>query len=192
MILKESPLGPINDKIKQKVYKHHNWYLKEVKVIPVSGFNNIDCKYEVGLNKPWSLREFMSEQPNSSTTVPIDMNNGGYKVKGAKIMVLPKHFEMARQTFDEFRKPTKQSGRYDSDVDMVDDDATIVNSNIKGNADLLNQMFADENFPALETTSNQRLRHLVHLMTQVTQIVQRNGRRRDPSNLEQVRRGSLM
>jgi hypothetical protein len=107
-------------------------------------------------------------------------------------MVLPKHFEMARQTFDEFRKPTKQSGRYDSDVDMVDDDATTVNSNIKGNADLLNQMFADENFPALETTSNQRLRHLVRLMTQVTQIVQRNGRRRDPSNLKQVRRGSLM
>jgi hypothetical protein len=36
---------------------------------------------------------------------------------------------------------------------MLDDDVTMVNLNIKGNADLLNQMFADKNFPALEMTS---------------------------------------
>jgi hypothetical protein len=57
----------INDEIKQKVYKHHNCFLKEVKVILVSGFNNIDRKYEMGLNEPWSLSEFMSEQPNRKT-----------------------------------------------------------------------------------------------------------------------------
>jgi hypothetical protein len=97
----------IDDEIKQKVYKHHIWFLKEVKVILVSGFNNIDRKYEMGLNKPWSLSEFMSEQPNSPTTVPIDMDNGGYQIQGAKIMVLPKHFEMAWQMFDEFCKLMK-------------------------------------------------------------------------------------
>ncbi len=36
---------------------------------------------------------------------------------------------------------------------MLDDDVTMVNLDIKGNADLLNQMFADKNFPALEMTS---------------------------------------
>jgi hypothetical protein len=49
----------------------------------------------------------MSEQPNSPTTVPIDMDNGGYQIQGAKIMVLPKHFEMAWQAFDEFCKLMK-------------------------------------------------------------------------------------
>jgi hypothetical protein len=32
----------------------------------------------------------MCEQPNSLTTVPIDVKNGGFKVKGTKILVLPK------------------------------------------------------------------------------------------------------
>lgn len=31
----------LDDDVKWKVYKHQNWYLMQVKVIPVSGFGNI-------------------------------------------------------------------------------------------------------------------------------------------------------
>jgi hypothetical protein len=66
-----------------------------VKVIPVSGFGNIDYKYEIGMNKLWLLHEFMHEQPKSLMKVPVDVDKVGYKIKGTKIMALPKHVLMA-------------------------------------------------------------------------------------------------
>jgi hypothetical protein len=76
--------------------------MKIVKVIPAPIFNNIDKCYDVGLNKPLSLHEFMTKQLSAVKTVPIDMNNGGFKVKGTKIMVMPQYFSMAKSTFEEF------------------------------------------------------------------------------------------
>jgi hypothetical protein len=32
----------LDEELKQKVYKHQNWYKKKVEIVPVSGFNNID------------------------------------------------------------------------------------------------------------------------------------------------------
>jgi hypothetical protein len=81
----------LDDEIKQKVYNHQNWYKKKVEVVPVSGFNNIDWLHEIGMNWTWSFREFMCKQPNSLTKVLIDINNGGFKMKGTKILVLPKY-----------------------------------------------------------------------------------------------------
>ena len=75
----------------RKVYKHNNWHSKKIKVISIPGFNNIDRPYDIGLKKKWSLHDFMWEQPTSMGTVPIDVDNGGYKLKGTKILVLPKH-----------------------------------------------------------------------------------------------------
>jgi hypothetical protein len=31
-----------DEALKQKVFKHQNWYKKNVEIVPVSGFNNID------------------------------------------------------------------------------------------------------------------------------------------------------
>jgi hypothetical protein len=49
----------LDEEMKWKAYKHQNWYAEKVKQIQVSGFNNIDCKYEIGLAQRWSFREFM-------------------------------------------------------------------------------------------------------------------------------------
>jgi hypothetical protein len=92
----------LDEDIKQKVYKHKNWHLKKIKVIPIPGFHNIDRPYDIGLKKMWSLHDFMWEQPTRTETVPIDVDNGGCKLKGTKILVLPKHHEMAQQMFEEF------------------------------------------------------------------------------------------
>jgi hypothetical protein len=88
--------------IKRKVYKQNNWHSKKIKVISISGFNNIDQPYDIGLKKKWLLHDFMWEQPTSMGTVPIDVDNGGYKLKGTKILVLPKHHAMVQKTFEEF------------------------------------------------------------------------------------------
>jgi hypothetical protein len=76
--------------------------MKTVKVLPVLGFNNINKHYDVGLSKPWSLCEFITDRLTAEKTVPIDMDNGGFKVKGNKIMVLPQYFSMAKSIFEEF------------------------------------------------------------------------------------------
>jgi hypothetical protein len=44
----------------------------------------------------------MWEQPTSTGTVPIDVDNGGYKLKGTKILVLPKHHATVQKMFEEF------------------------------------------------------------------------------------------
>jgi hypothetical protein len=67
-----------------------------VEIVPVSGFNNIDWQYEIGMNKTWSFRDFISEQPFCPMTVPIDEENGGFKVKGMMILVLSKYKKEAQ------------------------------------------------------------------------------------------------
>jgi hypothetical protein len=32
----------LDDDVKHKTYKHQNWYKSKVKIVKVSGFNNID------------------------------------------------------------------------------------------------------------------------------------------------------
>jgi hypothetical protein len=81
----------LDNELKWKVYNHQNWYKKKVETVLVSGFKNIDRKYEISMNKTWSFRDFMREQPTHSMTVPIDVENGGFKVKGTKILVLPNY-----------------------------------------------------------------------------------------------------
>jgi hypothetical protein len=142
----------LDDELKRKVYKHQNWYKKTVEIVPVSGFNNIDRQHDIGMNKTWSFREFMCEQPSSSTTVPIDVDNGGFKVKGTKILVLPKFKKDAQRTYEEFRKLTKRNKNDDFDAEMHDDDATVAYSNHYGNDDQLQAMFDHEQFPDLTET----------------------------------------
>jgi hypothetical protein len=84
-----SHLG-LDNKLKQKVYNHQNWYKKKVEIVLVSGFNNIDWQYKIGMNKTWSFRDFIREQPTCPMTVPIDVENGSFKVKETKILVLSK------------------------------------------------------------------------------------------------------
>jgi hypothetical protein len=99
----------LEDDVKRKVYKHQNWYLTKVKIIQVPGFRNIDHKYEIGMNKTWSFREFMHEQPNSSMKVPIDVDKGGFKIRGTKIMVMPGHVKEAQRAYKEFRTLTNET-----------------------------------------------------------------------------------
>jgi hypothetical protein len=49
----------LDEEMKRKAYKHQNWYAEKVKQIQVSGFNNIDREYEIGLAQRWSFREFI-------------------------------------------------------------------------------------------------------------------------------------
>jgi hypothetical protein len=71
----------------------------KVKIIQVPGFRNIDHKYEIGMNKTWSFREFMHEQSNSSMKVPIDVDKGGFKIRGTKIMVMPERVKEAQRAY---------------------------------------------------------------------------------------------
>ena len=135
------------------MYNHQNWHKKKVEIVPVSGFNNIDRQHETGMNKTWSFREFMCEQPSSSTTVPIDIENGGFEVKGAKTLVLPKFKKDAQHAHEEFRKLTKRNKNDDFDAEMCDDDATVTHSNHQGNDDQLQAMFDHEQFPDLTETT---------------------------------------
>jgi hypothetical protein len=127
----------LDEELKWKVYKHQNWYKKKVEILPVSGFNNIDQHHDIGMNKTWSFREYMCEQPNSSTMVPIDVKNGGFKVKGTKILVLLKFKKDAQRTYEEFRKLTKCNKNDNFDIDMNGDDSTVVYSNYQGSDDQL-------------------------------------------------------
>jgi hypothetical protein len=95
----------------------------------------------------------MCEQPNSLTTVPIDVKNGGFKVKGTKILVLPKFKKDAQRTYKEFRKLTKCNKNDDFDIDMNGDDSTVMYSNYKGSDDQLQAMFDHEQFPDLTETT---------------------------------------
>ncbi len=99
-------------------------YKKKVEIVLVSGFNNIDWQYEIGMNKTWSFRDFICEQPTCPIMVPIDVENGGFNVKGAKILVLSKYKKEAQRTYEEFQKMTKQNKDDDFDVEMHEDNAT--------------------------------------------------------------------
>jgi hypothetical protein len=81
----------LDDEMNWKVYNNQNWYKMKVEVVPVSGFKNIDRQHEIGMNQTWPFREFVCEQPNSLTKVLIDINNGSFKIKGIKILVLSKY-----------------------------------------------------------------------------------------------------
>jgi hypothetical protein len=139
----------LDNKLKQKVYNHQNWYKKKVEIVPVSGFNNIDRQYEIGMNKTWSFRDFIREQPTCPMTVPIDVENGGFKVKGTKILVLSKYKKEAQRTYEKFQKMMKQNKDDDFDVEMHENDATAVNRNTRGNENQLQAMFNHEQFPDL-------------------------------------------
>jgi hypothetical protein len=141
----------LDEEMKRKAYKHQNWYTEKVKHIQVSGFNNIDCEYEIGLAKKWSFQEFMCQQPTSPNTIPIDVNNIGYKKKGTKILVLPQYTTAAKQVYEEFCDLTKCKPDNDYDIEMLDsDDATQVNANVKGHMDQLKAMIESDGFPEIE------------------------------------------
>jgi hypothetical protein len=141
----------LDEETKRKAYKHQNWYAEKVKQIQVSGFNNIDRKYEIGLAQKWSFREYMRQQPTSSKTIPIDVDNGGYKKKGTKILVPPQYTIAAKQVYEEFCDLTKRKTGNDYDMEMMDsDDATQVNANVKVHTDQLRAMFASDEFPEIE------------------------------------------
>jgi hypothetical protein len=143
----------LDEDVKAKTYQHQNWYAKKVKMIQVSGFNNIDCHYQIGLAQQWSFREFMHEQSTSKTKIPIDINNGGYKKRGTKILVLPQYVLAARKSYDEFCTLMKRQSDYDDDMEMMDaDDATQVNSKITGYLEQLQAMFDSAKFSELETS----------------------------------------
>jgi hypothetical protein len=101
------------------------------------------------MNKTWSFRDFIREQPTCPITVPIDVENGGFKVKGTKILVLSKYKKEAQQTYEEFQKMMKQNKDDDFDVEMHEDNATAVNRNTRGNENQLQAMFNHEQFPDL-------------------------------------------
>jgi hypothetical protein len=124
-----------------------------VEIVPVSGFNNIDRQHDIGMNKMWSIQKYMCEQPNSSTTVPIDIKNGRFKVKGTKILVLPKFKKDAQCTYKEFRKLTRCNKNNDFDIYMNGDDSMVVYSNYQGNDNQLQAMFDHEQFPDLTETT---------------------------------------
>jgi hypothetical protein len=93
----------------------------------------------------------MCEQPTSKTVIPINVDNGGYKKRGTKILVLPQYVLVARKTYDEFCTLMKCQSDYDDDVEMMDaDNATRVNSNITGYLEQLHAMFDSAEFPELE------------------------------------------
>jgi hypothetical protein len=60
--------------------------------------------------------------------IPINVDNGGYKKKGTKILVLPQYTIVAKQVYEEFCDLTKRKTGNDHDMEMLDsDDATQVN-----------------------------------------------------------------
>jgi hypothetical protein len=85
--------------------------------------------------------------------VLIDVENGGFKVKGTKILVLPKFKKDAQCTYEEFRKLTKCNKNDDFDIDMNGDDSMVVYSNYQGNDNQLQAMFDHEQFPDLTETT---------------------------------------
>jgi hypothetical protein len=93
----------------------------------------------------------MQQQPTSSKTTPIDVDNGGYKKKGTKILVLPQYTIAAKQVYEVFCDLMKRKTGNDHDMEMVDsDDATQVNANIKGHTDQLKAMFGSDEFPEMK------------------------------------------
>ena len=94
----------------------------------MSGFNNIDRQYDIGLNKSWSFfQNFICDQliyPDAEK-MTINVDNGGFKVKGSEISVMPQHVKEAQQIYNEFQKLIKQTAIDDDDMDMMADDETI-------------------------------------------------------------------
>jgi hypothetical protein len=93
----------------------------------------------------------MRQQPTSPKRIPIDVENGGFKKKGTKILVLPQYTIAAKQVYEEFCDLTKRKLENDYDLEMLDsDDATQVNENVKEHTDQLKAMFASDKFPEIE------------------------------------------
>jgi hypothetical protein len=93
----------------------------------------------------------MCQQPTSSNTIPINVDNGGYKKKGTKILVLPQHTTVAKQVYKEFCDLMKCKPDNDFVTEMLDsDDATQVNANVKGHMDQLKVMFESDEFHEIE------------------------------------------
>jgi hypothetical protein len=83
--------------------------------------------------------------------IPINVENGGYKKKGTKILVLPQYTIAAKQVYEEFCDLMKCKTGNDHDMEMLDsDDATHVNANVKRHTDQLKAMFASNEFPDIE------------------------------------------
>jgi hypothetical protein len=141
----------LEEAAKRTTFLHQNWYLEQVKVVKVSGFNNIDRKYDIGMNCTWSFRDFMKGQPGKERTVPMDVDNGGFKTRGTKIMVMPKYIQEAKELYEEFRSLMQQTeNRWEDEQDAMDDDETTINSNVKCNSEQLKAMFESSDFPKLE------------------------------------------
>jgi hypothetical protein len=130
-------------------------------MISVTGFNNIDRTFDIDMNRPWSFREYMREQPSQKKKVPIDIENGGSKTNRTKILVIPKYVLEAKATYEEFCTLTSSNEDVHED-DIMEDDEMTVNTNIKGNQAQLWAMFNDANFPDLEQISHDHARLLEH------------------------------
>jgi hypothetical protein len=142
----------LDDELKRKVYQHHNAYMKRVTMVKVSGFNNIDQQHDIGKGNTFSFREFMIEQPSRTTKVPIDVDNGGFKVRGTKIMVLPEYKKQAQELYEEFCELTRKGVSDAFGTKATMDDVNVRKSKSTRNSDQLRAMFEGEDFPDLEET----------------------------------------
>jgi hypothetical protein len=91
--------------------------------------------------------QLILQQLTNSTTILIDVDNGGYKKKGIKILVLLQYVLAAQKLYEEFCKlmKCKSDDAYGMEA-MDDNDATQVNSNIKGYLNQLKAMFESDKF----------------------------------------------
>jgi hypothetical protein len=126
--------------------------MKWVATVKVSGFNNIDQQHDIGKVNTWSFRKFMIEQPYQTTKVPIDVDNGGFKVKGTKIMVLPEYKKQAQELYEEFCTLMRKGVSDVSDTEAMTGDVNVKNSKSTRNSDQLWVMFEGDDFPDLEET----------------------------------------
>jgi hypothetical protein len=142
----------LDDDITHRILSKQNQWLKSVKLVTVSRFNNINREYDVGLSKYYSLREFMREQPTRDNTVLIEIENGGNGGK-TTIIVQPEYYQDAKQIFAEFRGLTKQPTPTNT-MEVDNDDDTTAYSNASAYSERMKEIFgmeAPEEFPSLNT-----------------------------------------
>jgi hypothetical protein len=141
--------------------------MKRVTMVKVSGFNNIDQQHDIGKGNTFSFREFMIEQPSRTTKVPIDVDNGGFKVRGTKIIVLPEYKKQVQELYKEFCELTRKGVSDAFGTKATTDDVNVRKSKSTQNSNQLRAMFEGEDFPDFEemktssyaTGSNRSGRH---------------------------------
>jgi hypothetical protein len=86
------------------------------------------------------------------TKVPIDVDNGGFKVKGTKIMVLPEYKKQVQELYEEFCTLTRKGVSDVFDTEATMGDVNVKNSKSTRNSDQHWVMFEGDDFPDLEET----------------------------------------